>query len=245
MSAVLPPDGPMIKYILYDLDETLYPATSGLMPAMGDRMRLFLEQRYNLDPETAHQVQKRYWLEYGTTLRGLMLEREIDPQDFLNFVHDVDVAQFLAPDVRLRQVLGGIPYEKVIVTNADTPHAQRVLRRLDIADQFTHIFDIVFMEFDCKPSRGAYERVLRALDVRGQECVLVEDSFRNLPSARELGIQTILLMPPGYDPNVQPTRRFLDPASERTITECPPDANLCIEEIYQVGEAIRRLADGE
>lgn len=233
----------MIKYILYDLDETLYPATSGLMPAIGDRMRLFLEQRYNLDPETAHQVQKRYWLEYGTTLRGLILEREIDPQDYLDFVHDVDVAHFLAPDERLRHVLEHIPYQKVIVTNADAPHAERVLERLDIADQFTRIFDIVFMEFDCKPSRGAYDRVLRALDARGDECILVEDSFRNLTAARGLGIRTILLLPPGYDLDVQPTRRFLDPASEKRNAECPPDADLCIPEIYQVGEAIRQLAD--
>src|SRR5690242_17706922 len=109
----------MIRYILFDLDETLYPATSGLMPAIGDRMRLYLEQRYHLDPERAHELQKRYWLQYGTTLRGLMLEREIDPLDYLQFVHDVEVAQFISPDERLRQTLAEIPYERVIVTNAD------------------------------------------------------------------------------------------------------------------------------
>lgn len=232
----------MTKYILFDLDETLYPATSGLMPAIGDRMRLYLQERYQLDPERAHELQKRYWLEYGTTLRGLMLEREIDPQDYLGFVHDVDVAQFISPDAPLRQVLASIPFEKCIMTNADAPHAERVLARLGIADQFTRIFDIVFMEFDCKPGRGAYERVLRALTAHGDECILVEDSVRNLPAARELGIRTVLLVPPGTDFNVQPTRRFLDPASEKNITaECPPDANVCIPEIYQVSAAIQQL----
>lgn len=232
----------MIRYILFDLDETLYPATSGLMPAVGDRMRLYLEQRYNLDPEHAHELQKRYWLQYGTTLRGLMLEHEIDPQEYLQFVHDVEVAQFISPDDRLRQTLAEIPHERVIVTNADAPHAERVLARLGVADQFTRIFDIVFMEFECKPARGAYERVLEALGARGDECVLIEDSVRNLPGARELGIRTILLLPPGFDPNVQPTRRLLDPASEKTVTtECPPEADKCIQDIYAAADAIRRL----
>lgn len=232
----------MIRYILFDLDETLYPATSGLMPAIGDRMRLYLEQRYDLDPQRAHELQKRYWLEYGTTLRGLMLEREIDPHDYLKFVHDVDVTQFIQPDERLHQILASIPYQKVIFTNADAPHAERVLEQLAIADQFSRIFDIVCVEFDCKPGRGAYERVLAELNARGDECILVEDSVRNLPAARALGIATILLMPAGYDPDVQPSRRhFADPASEKKVTECPPDANLCISEIYQVADAIRQL----
>ncbi len=231
----------MLKYILFDLDETLYPATSGLMPAIGERMRLYLEQRYQLEPEHAHELQKRYWLEYGTTLRGLMLEREIDPKDYLGYVHNVDVTQFIHPDARLHQVLANIPYEKVIVTNADAPHAERVLARLGIADQFTRIFDIVFMEFECKPARGAYERVLKKLNARGDECILIEDSVRNLASARELGIRTVLLLPPGADPNVQPSRRLLDPASHKTTIECPPDANMCIPEIYRVADAIQQL----
>lgn len=235
----------MVKYILFDLDETLYPATSGLMPAVGERMRLYLERRFNLDPEVAHELQKRYWLEYGTTLRGLMLEHEVDPQDYLIYVHDVDVSQFIEPDERLRQILASIPHDKVIVTNADAPHAERVLTRLGIADQFNGIFDIVFMEFDCKPARGAYERVLRALNVRGDECILIEDSARNLPGARELGIQTILLTPPGFDPDVQPTRRLLDPAAHQQVAECPPDANLCIQEIYHVADAVRELAGSQ
>lgn len=229
----------MIQYILFDLDETLYPATSGLMPAVGERMRLYLEQRYHLEPQRAHELQKRYWFQYGTTLRGLMLEHDIDPQEYLCYVHDVDVSQFIHPDERLHALLANIPYKKVIVTNADAPHAERVLARLGIADQFTRIFDIVFMEFDCKPARGAYERVLKELDVRGDECILVEDTSRNLPTARALGIQTILLMNPhAFN---QPGSWLPDPAATAPLTECPPDASACIPEIYQVADCIQTL----
>jgi putative hydrolase of the HAD superfamily len=230
----------MLKYILFDLDETLYAPTSGLMPAIGNRMRQYLEQEYALPPERAHELQKRYWHEYGTTLRGLMLEREIDPRHYLDFVHDVDVTQYLEPNPQLRAQLAQIPYTKVIVTNADVPHAERVLAQLGIADQFARIFDIVFFEYECKPARGAYERVLNALNARGDECILVEDTARNLSAARELGIQTILLLHP--DARAQPTAPLGDPAAQEKPVECPPTANICIEDISQVNAAIETLA---
>jgi putative hydrolase of the HAD superfamily len=230
----------MYKYVLFDLDETVYPASSGLMPAIGDRMRMYLERTYDLAPEDAHTLQKRYWTEYGTTLRGLMLERKINPEEYLLYVHDVNLAEYIGRDERLRAVLAQIPYNKVIVTNGDVPHAERVLERLGVADQFMRIFDIVFMEYECKPARGAYERVLKALDARGGECILVEDSARNLKAARELDIRTVLLLP--EDAAVQPSNRFPDPALAQSVTVCPPEADICIASIYEVGEAIEKIA---
>jgi putative hydrolase of the HAD superfamily len=230
----------MLKYILFDLDETLYPPTSGLMPAIGDRMRTFLEREYALSPEEAHDLQKRYWHEYGTTLRGLMLEREIDPRRYLDFVHDVDVAQYLTPNPKLREQLQNIPYDKVIVTNADVPHALRVLAQLGITDQFKRIFDIVFFDYESKPARGAYERVLHALGVRGDECILVEDTARNLTAARDLGIRTVLLQHP--DAREQPTAPLSDPAAQANAAECPPTADICITDISEVSAAIAALA---
>jgi putative hydrolase of the HAD superfamily len=230
----------MIRYILFDLDETLYPASSGLMPAVGERMRMYLEREYSLSPEDAHEIQKRYWDEYGTTLRGLMLERKIDPRHYLDFVHDVDVTQFLVPNPLLQKTLADIPYEKVIVTNADVPHAERVLKHLGIAEQFSRIFDIVFMEYECKPASSAYERVLHTLDVRGEECILVEDTARNLATARALGIRTILLIHP--DAREYPSARLTDPAAMQKSTECPPTANQCITDILEVSDAIAQVA---
>jgi putative hydrolase of the HAD superfamily len=210
----------MIRYILFDLDETLYPASNGLMPAVSERMREYIARACKLSPEEAHELQMRYWDEYGTTLRGLYEERQVDPQDYLAFVHDVDVSKYVHPDPRLRSTLEQIPYARVIVTNADVPHAERVLERLGVADLFEDIFDIVFMAYICKPARGAYEAVLERLGVAGSECILVEDAPRNLAAARELGIKTILVGNP----------------------ECPTEANACIAQIYDVGEAIAGLA---
>lgn len=209
----------MIEYILFDLDETLYPTTNGLMQAIGSRMREFIRKKYGLSEEEAGALQKRYWNEYGTTLRGLYLEAGMDPQEYLKYVHDVDLSRYLTADPRLRAVLLEIREPKVIVTNADAAHARRVLELLGVSDLFEAIFDIVFMQYECKPARGAYERVLNALGVKGEACILVEDAARNLPSARALGIHTILVG------DVEPS----------------PDAEIQIPDIYHVADAIRQL----
>lgn len=213
----------MLRYVLFDLDETLYPTTNGLMKAVGQRIRQFIQDKYQLTPEDAERLQKRYWEEYGTTLRGLYTERQMDPTDFLAYVHDIDLTNYITPDLRLREVLRQIPQEKVILTNADTPHARRVLERLGVSDQFTRIFDVVSNEYECKPLPSVYSRVLQALGVTGSECVLVEDLARNLPPARALGIRTVLV----YSP------------------ECPVDADECIPDIYQVADAVKQLASRE
>lgn len=183
----------MLKYILFDLDETLYPTSNGLMQTISNRMRQFIIEKYSLPPEEARALQIRYWNEYGTTMRGLYLERHIDPSEYLRFVHDVPLNDFIGPDPRLRAVLESIPHEKVILTNADAAHARRILDILGVSDQFTRIFDVVCFDYECKPARTVYERVLQMLPALGQECVLVDDMVRNLPTARDLGIKTILV----------------------------------------------------
>src|SRR5581483_10847646 len=117
----------MLKYILFDLDETLYPASSGVMNCVTDNMRQYIQDKYEITPQEAYTLQKRLFREYGTTLRGLMTERAIDPEEYLLFVHNIDIASLLKPDPELRQVLMQIPYEKYILTNADVPHAERIL----------------------------------------------------------------------------------------------------------------------
>jgi putative hydrolase of the HAD superfamily len=212
----------MLKFVIFDLDETLYPTTNGLMQTIGARMREFIVNKYNLSPEDARTLQNYYWNTYGTTLRGLYLERQLDPREYLEYVHDVPLANYLAPDPKLRVVLERIPQEKVILTNSDAPHTRRVLEHLGVADQFTRIFDIVSNEYECKPARTVYSRVLNSLGARGDECALVEDLARNIPPARQLGIKTILL---GNIINAS--------------TDALADA--VIETIYEVAAALARL----
>jgi putative hydrolase of the HAD superfamily len=206
----------MLKYILFDLDETLYSSSNGLMQTIGNRMRQFIAEKYGMQQDEAYALQKRYWDDYGTTLRGLYIERHIDPREYLDYVHAVPLADFIGPDPKLRSVLERITLEKVIMTNADSAHAHRILDILGVADLFTQIFDVVCFEYECKPARSVYERVLKMLGVSGDECVLVDDMARNLPNARELGIKTILVGSQG-------------------------DSDVRIDTIYQVADAIANL----
>ncbi len=210
----------MLKYILFDLDETLYPTTNGLMQLIGDRMREYIVGKYGMSRDEAHTLQKRYWNEYGTTLRGLYVERHIDPAEYLQFVHNVPLRDFVAPDPKLRAVLERIPQEKVILTNADAPHARRILDILGISDLFTRVFDVVCFDYQCKPAPIVYESLLKMLPARGEECVLVDDLARNMPPARALGIHTILLGNQG-------------------------EADAHIETIYEVADAIANLTSNE
>ncbi len=207
----------MLKYVIFDLDETLYPTTNGLMQTIGRRMREYIIRQYGLPPDEAQALQKQYFNQYGTTFRGLYVERHIDPEGYLKFVHDVPLLEFLRPDPRLREMLERIAQEKVILTNADARHARRVLDILGVSDLFTRIFDVVYFDYQCKPARAVYERLLSALPARGDECALVDDAERNLLPAQQLGIHTILLGKPGQ-------------------------AEAHIETIYEAADAIARLA---
>jgi putative hydrolase of the HAD superfamily len=183
----------MIRYVLFDLDDTLYPYSAGLMQVISRRMSEYLLTRVGIPAADVERVRQDYWNRYGTTLRGLYLERRIDPQDFLNFVHDISVAQILKPDPMLGAMLAALPQEKCVFTNSPADHVRRVLRALAVEKYFTRIFDINFIEYESKPAVNAYKKVLSALDARGDECALVDDTARNLAPAQGLGMKTILV----------------------------------------------------
>lgn len=184
----------MIKYLVFDLDETLYPRASGLMGAINERIRSYMVDRLGFDPEGVEEVRRRYYLQYGTSLRGLMLEHHIDPEDYLAYVHDVPLERYLSRDSReLREALLRIPLEKIIFTNASEDHARRVLRFMGLEPYFSRIVDIKALGYICKPAPEAFRRFLSILNARGEECILVEDSLRNLRVAKEFGMITVLV----------------------------------------------------
>lgn len=182
------------QYLILDLDETLYPRRTGLMDEIGRRINLYLMTRLGLSPDEAVDLRRRFFVQYGTALRGLQIEYSVDSADYLHFVHDVPLQNYLAPDPALNAMLSRIPLRKAIFTNADSAHAHRVMERLGVAYHFPVVVDIYAVDFHCKPDPAAYRRILDILDAPGKGCIMVEDSPRNLRPARELfGITTIIV----------------------------------------------------
>ncbi len=184
---------PMLKHLLFDLDETLYPTSNGLMQEISVRMSEFMRARVGIPADQVEFIRRDYWTRYGTTLRGLYIERQIDAQAFLDFVHDVPIEKYLEADARLAEMLAGLTYQKHIFTNAPANYARRVLTILGVNNQFAEIFDINFISYESKPAPSGYEKVLAALQARADECCLIDDSARNLAPAKALGMRTVLL----------------------------------------------------
>ncbi len=214
----------MIKHILFDLDDTLYPTSAGLMHAISARMSEYMVTRLGIPAEDVDRQRRDYWSRYGTTLRGLYVERHIDPQDFLDFVHDVRVERYLPPDARLEAMLARLPQPKSIFTNASAKYAHAVLRALGIEKHFGAIFDIVFVEYHSKPAPSAYDKVVAALPVRADECLMIDDAARNLVPAKRLGMKTM----------------WLKGSADALLAEGSECADFTIKTIYEVAEVSMR-----
>ena len=184
----------MIKYLVFDLDETLYPRQAGLMQEIGVRILRYLIERLGLPEDRARELKQYYYQQYGTTLRGLIIERpDVDAEDYLHFVHDIQLSDYIGPNPALGDMLRSIPLTKVIFTNSTIEHVQKVLVTLGITDQFSTVIDVRSVDFVSKPDPRAYQRILDLLPARGDECILIEDSARNLRPAKVLGMRTILV----------------------------------------------------
>lgn len=182
-----------MKYILFDLDDTLYPKESGVMQRVSQLILEYMERRLGLEPARAAALRREYLRRYGTTMRGLQEDFQIDVDDYLAYVHDFPVEEILQPNPALDRMLAGIAAEKVLFTNATAEHARRVLAALGIERHFSRIFDIVFLGYVNKPDQRAYQRALEALGAQPQECLLVDDAARNLRPAKALGMITVLV----------------------------------------------------
>lgn len=189
-----------LRFLLFDLDETLYPADTGMFDEIGALIHRYLEERLGIPREEVPQLRRAYYERYGTTLRGLQLHHRVDPDDYLAFVHDVDVTRYLRPNPALDAMLATLPQEKVLFTNASLEYALRVLDALGIRRHFRRIFDIRALGYHCKPDPLAYQIVLEALEAEGPECLLIEDTVRNLRAGRQLGMRTLLV---GQAPDAQ------------------------------------------
>ena len=181
-----------IHYLLFDLDETLYPRQTGIMQTIGRLIQQYIVEGLGYSPEEAVALRRQYYQRYGTTMRGLILHHNLDADHFLDYVHDFPLDD-LQPNPQLDALLATLPGEKIIFTNADRVHAERVLNQLGIRQHFSRIVDVVAVDYISKPAPEAYANCLRVLNAEPTECVLIEDSARNLGPAAQLGKATLLV----------------------------------------------------
>jgi putative hydrolase of the HAD superfamily len=181
-------------YLLFDLDETLYPASCGLMQAVSERMTAFVAEYLGLPEAQAAQLRKGLSLRHGTTLTGLMREHGLaDAERYLAYTHDVDVERILPRDPQLAPALRAIPLPKSVLTNSPLEHAVRVLERLQVRELFERIFDIRFNGLAGKPDAAVYRRVLEELGRRSEEVLLIDNRLDYLQAFRALGGQVLLI----------------------------------------------------
>ncbi len=184
---------------VFDLDNTLYPHHSNLFSQIDVKMTAYICELLQLPREEARALQKELYLEYGTTLNGLMDRHGIDPDDFLNKVHDIDYS-WVDPNPSLGEAIKALPGRKFIFTNGDRGHAERTARQLGIIDQFDDIFDIVAADLTPKPARQTYDKFVGLHRVDTNRAVMFEDLARNLSVPKALGMATVLIVPHNFEP---------------------------------------------
>jgi putative hydrolase of the HAD superfamily len=189
------------RALFFDLDDTLYPSGNGLWEAIQTRMNAYITERLEIPLEKTAALRKQYYLTYGTTLRGLQRHHNVDPEDYLAFVHDLPLGEYIQADPSLRELIERLPQDKWIFTNSDAAHAGRVLDALGVSGCFKGIVDICALDYHCKPEPAAYQRALQiAGNLDPNSCMFFDDSLRNLRPARDLGIFTVLVGKQEQDP---------------------------------------------
>lgn len=219
-----------IRGWVFDLDNTLYSPYSSLFPQIHARMQDYIVEFFSATPAEASDIRFNYFKKYGTTLRGLMVEHKIAPQHFLDYVHDIDLTE-LAPAPALADALQNLEGKKVIFTNADRRHAQRILEKLGLSHIFEAIFDIEDGGFVCKPEIAPYHTLLKQHGLAADKSCMFEDMQVNLVAAAQLGMRTVWLRheaewlrsPPGPSENYPHCHYVADDLIPflKTITEQP------------------------
>jgi putative hydrolase of the HAD superfamily len=182
------------SHLLLDLDDTLYPSNSGVWEAVRDRIQTYIKTRLSVSKQEATLLRQRYLEQFGTTLTGLSEEFSIDIEDYLDYVHDVPLNQFLKPDPVLRTMLQSIRIPRVVFSNAYLPHVERVLDHLGVRDEINQVVDIYALDFQNKPKKEAYDLVINLIGADDpSSIVFVDDRLANLEPAARLDMTTVLV----------------------------------------------------
>ena len=181
-----------INYWIFDLDNTLYSGQTEVFSEVDKKMSAFISKKMNVDLIKAKEIQKKYFYEYGTTLSGLMKQDSIDPHEFLEFVHDIDIS-WLPKDLKLKDELIKIKEKKFIFTNGSHAHVENVTKQLGINGLFDGAFDIVDANFVPKPHIDPYKKIIDKFKIEPKKSILIEDIAHNLEQAKNLGMKTCWL----------------------------------------------------
>jgi len=178
---------------IFDLDNTMYDINLGLFKKISNRITDFIMSKYSLDIDQAKKIQKEYYLKYGLTLRGLIVEKKLEPEEFLDYVHDVEHPELKKNDQLISKIriLEG---KKIIFTNATSKHAKKILNILELEHDFDQIIDIKDLEYIPKPDKRSYKKLLECLNLNKEnldKTIFFEDTVKNLIPAKELGITTV------------------------------------------------------
>ena len=177
---------------VFDLDNTLYTAECALFSQIDARMTSFVQERLSLNFEDARRLQKDYYVRYGTTMSGLMREHNLEPDEFLEFVHDIDLT-VLKPQEALSNAIDALPGRKYIYTNGSARHAKNVAEALGLFHHFDDVYDIKAAGYEPKPQRAPYEAFLSAFEIAPERAAMFEDIAQNLEAPHALGMTTVLV----------------------------------------------------
>ena len=179
-----------IKFWIFDLDNTLYSGKTRVFEQVDKKMSKYISEKLKVSVDEAKKIQKNYFYEYNTTLNGMIKNHKIDPNEFLEFVHDINI-DFLKEDLALGVEIEKLEGKKIIFTNGSRQHAINVTKKIGIDQYFDDIFDIVSANFVPKPSIEPYKKLVEKHKIDPKLCVFVEDIARNLKPAYEMGMKTV------------------------------------------------------
>tara|TARA_Y100000590_G_scaffold215420_1_gene244125 strand:- start:4189 stop:4860 length:672 start_codon:yes stop_codon:yes gene_type:complete len=179
-----------IKFWIFDLDNTLYSGKTKVFDQVSERMSTYISKKLNMSKVEAKEMQKKYFYKYNTTLNGLIKNHNVDANEFLDFVHDIDLS-FLNHNPEFSQELQKLDGKKIIFTNGPRKHALNVTRKIGIDQCFDDIFDIIDADLMPKPMMVSYKKLIKKHKIDPNLCVFVEDIARNLKPAYEIGMKTV------------------------------------------------------
>jgi pyrimidine 5'-nucleotidase len=179
--------------LFFDLDDTLYPSSTGLWSAIKERMNLYMREQLGIPEEDIPFLREQYFKMYGTTLRGLQERHKVDTEEYLAFVHDLPLREYLAPNPLVREVIAALPTRNLIFTNADAAHARRVLAILQLDDLFETVVDVNAISPYCKPMPESFAIAMDLADEPDpRKCVMIDDLPRTTRAALQAGMASLL-----------------------------------------------------